>query len=798
MVDNGSFRTTSYLQEVIAIPSEGGNALLSNSKKSGSVPRRNIDPSTDLKKLDICFGGFSPTLMGDADAAREKFDAFEARRTEAARLQKEAADLDRAATSDVRALTTDGGIEWKYVIVQDDKIRIESCTIPEEPGVTELRIPESIEDLPVVSLANEACSKLMTVESITLPDTIIAVGFSAFRGCESLKSITFSANLSKFDSGWFRGCNKVESISMPGAMEKMTSAVFDIKSLKHLKLGANTSEVMPGAFGNSNLESIEISPENQFLFTDGIAVYSKDPCVLVALAVPVESFSVVPECVAIGRKGLSALTCVQEVKLPETLEIVGDFAFTRTSIERFDAPSSLRAIGERAFYACEKLKYVQLDNALISIGPNAFSETSIRELFIPGSVEMLGNPLAASTALTYSGPDATLRVDASDDAKLMLDEHGGLYKRMPDGLHLMRMLEPDITEYEVLPGTVSIDDEAFAKHAIIASVSLPDSTTHIGKGAFKNCKTLTDVSFGYQLQSIDDEAFLGTNIRSIVIPESLVRIGAIALITSGAYHGTEEPSLTEIVVSPSNSRFRMQDSLLIEKLDSGIERVIVCTGENPDLTIPASVSAIAPYALNGLRRLKHLSLHDGITMIETRGLAFDCLLESIHIDLGEPIEGHTSFDLDIPDTTRAAQQIGHAFGSPNFVNVEAIFDHYDNSIVNANGFDAKTDKVLEPYEQVRRLVERLKDPIFMSPYNHNLAEKALSVHLDEYMTEIAKHDDKPLVDALIDMGYINSDNIAQAIEAVSRVQDASVTNHLLDAKHRFDGGGVDFDSMFEL
>lgn len=71
MVDSGSFKTTSFLQESQYFENAKKNVILEGTDKealSADLPRsvrRQIDPSSDLGKLDVCFGGFSPTLMGD-------------------------------------------------------------------------------------------------------------------------------------------------------------------------------------------------------------------------------------------------------------------------------------------------------------------------------------------------------------------------------------------------------------------------------------------------------------------------------------------------------------------------------------------------------------------------------------------------------------------------------------------------------------------------------------------------------------------------------------------------------------
>ena len=73
-------------------------------------------------------------------------------------------------------------------------------------------------------------------------------------------------------------------------------------------------------------------------------------------------------------------------------------------------------------------------------------------------------------------------------------------------------------------------------------------------------------------------------------------------------------------------------------------------------------------------------------------------------------------------------------------------------------------------------------------------DSTLRGHLDEICIDIARHDDKSVIDGLLDLGYINTDTINGVIDAVGAVQDASITNYLLERKRRrFGAATIDFD-----
>lgn len=802
MAGDNSFRTTNNLQGSKYLDAARSGVLKSDASKVGSkadktpsddasnAARHQINPSVDLGKLNVCFGGFSPTAM-NSESSLAMMDAAEAYQAELLASKKRVAEIEAAQPSNTKEFC-EGDATWCYVVLGGREVRITGC----ETSAQTLTIPSEVEGLPVVSIAQDGCAFLSSVKKIIIGDDVVDIGSCAFRDCANLEEIEFSANLVAFEIGWLRHCEKITRLRLPGKIDKITSSLFELKNLKMLQFGDRLKSVPPGTFANSKLERIEIDDGNPFLWTDGLAIYTKEHSALIALAVPQEKYKVDSECVAIARKGFSSFAGLTEVELPNTLSVIGPFAYARTGISEFRAPQSLRAIGERAFFACSDLHEVFLNKGLEIIGLEAFAETSLQSLSLPGTIRELEYPLATGVGLTYSGEDATFSIghsDAGDEGALMLDPYGALYRHEAGGMSLIKMMEPGCTAYSVLEDTISIASGAFAKHAKIETIDLPEGIVEIGDAAFKGAKSLKAVNLPNSCKRIGEEAFLDTNLQRVTIPAGLARIGAAALITQGAHHADIEPSLRKIEVSPQNPRFYISDGLLIERLDNGADRVVVCTCEVEDIVIPPSVTNIAMYAFNGARRIKSLALSDRISAIDVRGLGIDCMIDNIHVDLQEPIEGHAAFDFRFPKTARAMQQLRLAFGSANFISAASIFDHYDASITNRNGFEG-LDQQLDAYDQVKRIIERLEDPIFITPANKNLMAVTMRNHLREFCLDAARHDDKAIMTSLLDLGFIDADNISEVIEWVGAMQDASVTNYLLEEKRRrFGGIEIDFE-----
>lgn len=73
------------------------------------------------------------------------------------------------------------------------------CEWTEEPSeehfkicLSDIVIPEKINDLPVTAIGNSAFANKKTISSVTIPDSVTTIGTSAFLGCNSMETVAFS------------------------------------------------------------------------------------------------------------------------------------------------------------------------------------------------------------------------------------------------------------------------------------------------------------------------------------------------------------------------------------------------------------------------------------------------------------------------------------------------------------------------------------------------------------------------------------------------------------------------------
>ena len=158
------------------------------------------------------------------------------------------------------------------------------------------------------------------------------------------------------------------------------------------------------------------------------------------------------------------------------------------------------------------------------------------------------------------------------------------------------------------------------------------------------------------------------------------------------------------------------------------------------------------------------------------------------------MEGRRVFDVRFPDTPRSKHEIANSLGGSAWVNVPDIYRHHDNCLAHAHDYHNTDRNETSVYEQARCMVARLKDPIMLTEINKSLFERIIREHLVEICVDVARHDDRGVVDDLCDFGFLNSDNLEDVIVAVGRLQDAAMSGYLLELKRRrFGRAAFDFD-----
>ena len=210
-------------------------------------------------------------------------------------------------------------------------------------------------------------------------------------------------------------------------------------------------------------------------------------------------------------------------------------------------PSNIKVIGDAAFSDNYNLKVVKFakKSKIKEIGANAFSYKNLKTITIPKGCKTIGNHAF------HNCPLKTIN----------------------------------------LPNSVTtIGDYAFY-NASINNFKMPKNLKAIGDSTFSRCKKLSTVVFNKKLQTIGDSAFNQTKLKSVKLPDSVIRCGSYCFAATEIKAITLSKKMKEIPCS-------------------------MCSGTNlKKVVIPGNIKKIGEYAFNS-DYLESVELKEGVETID--------------------------------------------------------------------------------------------------------------------------------------------------------------------------------------
>ena len=220
----------------------------------------------------------------------------------------------------------------------------------------------------------EGCRSL---ESITFPDSVMRIGFSAFQNCSGLISVTFLGSKAEIGQDAFNGCISLSTIMLPDSI----------------------SDIEYGAFYNcSNLTSIINS--NSIKSIGAYAFYRCSRLSTIDVPNDVKSIN---GSVFEGCSGLISVTIGNQVK-----DICHDAFSGCINLSSIILPKSLTLIDKNAFKGCSSLDSITIPDSVTYIGNAAFYDCFNLE-----SIKILASTPPSASDNTFSNYEKTLLVPES-------------------------------------------------------------------------------------------------------------------------------------------------------------------------------------------------------------------------------------------------------------------------------------------------------------------------------------------------------------------------------------------------
>ena len=327
---------------------------------------------------------------------------------------------------------------------------------------------------------------------------LTSIGKDAFRGCDSLTSITIGGGITSIGERAFLGCSSLTSITIPDSVTSIGNyAFYDCDSLDNITIPDSVTSIGDLAFFNcSSLESIVVEEGNAVYHSDGNCIIETESKTLIAgcknSIIPndgsVTSIGdgafrgcdsltsiVIPDSVtSIGDSAFDGCDSLASITIPDSVTSIGDYAFSWcTSLESITIGDGVTSIGARAFNDCDSLESVTIGNGVTSIGEYAFYGcSSLKSITIPDSVTSIG-------------------VGAFSGCTNLIQTENGVSYIDKWGIDV----DSSLTQVHLRDNTVGIADSAFSGCDSLTSITIPDGVTSIGGAAFAECDSLTSINF---------------------------------------------------------------------------------------------------------------------------------------------------------------------------------------------------------------------------------------------------------------------------------------------------------------
>ena len=316
---------------------------------------------------------------------------------------------------------------------------------------------------------NEAFILNKNLQSVTLPEGVVAIYGRAFEGCKSLTTLSIPSSIQTIGEKVLQGCDSLTTINIPSTAKYITeNGVIYEKNSNGEKFKVVTS---------ANTKAL-----NNYVMPDTVT--------------------------ELALSAFAACTNLNNITVSPRLVTIGKEAFFNTSISQITLPSTLKTIEDYAFSWTKNLTKIDLGTGVTTIGTRAFHRSGVTSINLPRSVTNLAN-----SAFTDARDLKSITVDAGNP--VYTAENNVVYADA--GKTLVALLEISGV-YTVKEGVTKIATNSFNAKQNITKIILPSTITEIEKYAITECPNLTEVVIPSSIQTIGDNAFAySRNLSRIII-----------------------------------------------------------------------------------------------------------------------------------------------------------------------------------------------------------------------------------------------------------------------------------------
>ena len=465
----------------------------------------------------------------------------------------------------------------------------------------------------VVYISDNAFKGCKNIAYAKLPESLELIGYGAFADCSNLITIEFPDHIKYISGRAFEFCSSLTKVSVPNGIETIEFGLFEnCSSLNSIELSKTVNKIGNYAFGFcENLTDINLPNEITAIGPGAFCGCSKLQTILIPSNVKtVESYTF-KDCKEL-----------KSVSLPDELVEVGPEAFLGCiNLTSIKLPESLREISRNAFSGCISLKKIEIFDKVEKIGVDAFKGCSnLTEMIIP---EHLYDEVVAATEecpgslkiITYN--TEYTQIEGNNRKEYIGEEE------YADNLTL--------EEFAIPEGVKFIGCYAFRGCKKLKHIILPKTLREIGEAAFYECEAITELHIPESVEEIFMNAFWKcSKLASISLPDNLEALwgGCFSDCRSLKYIDIPK-NIKEISYGTFSNCVQLSEVSLSEQTEKIRSKAFYNCHSLRSVSIPACQKEIEEYTFYGCKSFTQLHLPEKLNVIKRYAFAECSSIEEI-------------------------------------------------------------------------------------------------------------------------------------------------------------------------
>lgn len=242
----------------------------------------------------------------------------------------------------------------------DGVTKVPSYLLEFNSGLKEIKISESVTEIGEYAFWSSG------LEEVTIPERVASIGESAFAGCKGLKTVNFDAENCDVKNP-FRG-SAIENLVFGERVSKISSSfAYECNSLTKVTIPENVTEIGGLAFSYcQNLTALQFNAVDCKIVPNDNEQYNP------FWDSPLTEVSFGENVTAIPNHLLAECKKVTQIKIPDSVKKIGDYAFYWAGLTDVTIPNSVTHIGKGAFQECWRLASLTIGSSVEEIGDMAF------------------------------------------------------------------------------------------------------------------------------------------------------------------------------------------------------------------------------------------------------------------------------------------------------------------------------------------------------------------------------------------------------------------------------------------